>query len=363
MSTISEARAVELLLEQSIRFFKEGRFADALHTAEKASAGAQRLGDVGLQVRAARLEAGALELLGRHGDALTRYSWILGIAENPAHRAALAGDNVAQAVVTAFMSWSNCALYLPAMRVDQLFQVLDAGERFTRAIGKPTWRAGLLQMRAKVLQNLGRVEEAIGFAEEGLALELRDRHTPGPTLGTHRWGLGDLLRDANRFDDARRLYKAVLDDADAGPYDRFIALRGLHAGALAAKETSKARPLAEEAVRLAEPMGDEALSGALEDLTNSCLALGDLPAARAASDRHTDLARNLGGPINLLAAYYCAAKVALAERDAPRARAHLAEAQPHAEALDRARNRNFYRAMLDTLRTQLEALDPPPTAT
>lgn len=270
-------------------------------------------------------------------------------------------ERVAAAVVTAFSAWTNSAIFLPAIQVDRLFEVLDAGERFVRGIGKPTWRAGLLRMRAKVLQQLGRVNEAIGFAEEGLALELRDRAAPGTTLGTHRWGLGDLLRDVNRFDEARRLYQAVLDDAECSPYGRFAALGGLVRCCLAASDGAGAHRYAGEAVRLAELMGDNALSLALEALTDACLALDDVTAARAASERHVEVTRRLGVVERLFSAFARAAQVALAEKDAARAHTFLAEAQPHAEALDRARHRNVYRAELDKLRARLTALEAGPS--
>ena len=70
-----------MLRNEGVRFYREGRYADALRAAEKAREGAKRVGDIGLEVQAAREEADALLLLGRNAEALTRYSWILGIAE------------------------------------------------------------------------------------------------------------------------------------------------------------------------------------------------------------------------------------------------------------------------------------------
>jgi len=356
-------RGVELLLEQGWSFHQEGRYSDALRAAERAREGAKQVGAIGLEVRAARLEAGALARLGRKGDALGRDSWVLGIAEDPAHRRAVADEDVAYEVLSAFLFWVESALHLPAIQVDRLFEVLDAGERFARGIGKPAWRAGLLHMRAKVLQQLGRANEAIGFAEEGLALKLRTADAPGGTLASHRWSLGDLLRKGRRQAEARALYQAVLDDAGSGPHDRIVALSGLGACCRAAKDGAGARAHAEEAVRLAQPMGDEVLSTALEGLTKACLAQEDVPAARLANDRHVEVARRLGGAIDLHFALVRAAKVALLERDGARAGTFLAEAQPHAEALDRARGRYHYRTYLDKLRTKLAKLESAPDPT
>lgn len=348
---------VELLIAEAGRFCNESRYAEALRAAEKAREGAQREEEIGLEVRATMLEAEALKMLGRDGNALARYSWILGVAEDPAHRSVVAEESVAFDVVTAFSSWADCATRLPQMQVDQLFAVLDAGERFARAIGKPTWRAGLLHMRAKLMQALGQSSEAIPFAEEGLALKLRDRTAPGATLGGYRGFLADLLREVGRFDEAQALYQTMLDDAKRWPFDRFAAFRGLGGCALHANEAAAARGFADEAMRIAEPMGDSALSRALTDLIDACLAQGDIPAARATSDRHVELATRHGVTDQLFFALGRAAQVALAEGDPVRARTFLTEAQPHADALDRSRNRNAYNAELDGLRAQLAELE------
>ena len=181
-----EKRATQRLLKEADAAYEEGRYMDALRAAEKARERSQLIGDIGLQVQAARKEAGALSLLGHGDEALKHWSWILAIAEDPTHRAALADEAVAFEVAGTFSQWVLSALSVPSIQVDGLFQTLDAGDRFVRAIGKPQWRAALLLMRARVLSNLGRAGEAIGFAEAGLALALRARRSPNATLGSHR---------------------------------------------------------------------------------------------------------------------------------------------------------------------------------
>lgn len=357
-------QVVEALILDGISLHEEGRYADMLRTMEKARDGARALGDVALEVRAARLEGDALRLLGFSADALTRYSWVLGIARDPANQAALAEEEIAHDVLSAFLFWTEAALSLPSFQVNRLFEVLDAAEDFVRSVGRPAWRAGVLLLRATMLGELGRTAEAIGAAEEGLALAraFRGRDAQVAMAASLRWRLGHLLRQTGRFEEAQTLYRAVLDDSQSHPGDRLAALRGLRACRRAAGDLAGARGFADEAARIAEPMGDAALSRALADLTDVCLAQGDLHAAHAASEQLLRLADRLGIAMELLIAHHRAAEVALAGGDAEGARAHLAQAAPHAEALDRARGRSTYRDILAEVRGRLESLAQAPPA-
>ena len=240
-----------------------------------------------------------------------------------------------------------------------LLTVLAEGEAYVRSIGRPGWRAGLLQQKARVLNNLGRRDEAIGVAEEALSLELRDGGGPGSRLPCHRWSLGDLLRNAGRHDDARGHYQAVVDDSTCHPYDRMAAVQGLARCALAAGDAALARKHAAEAVRLSEGMGDNALAPPLAALVAACLAEGDLPAARAAAERSLQGARRLGDAYRLYFALRNAADVALDEKDAARARAFVDEAEPHAEALDRQRGSTTFRGDIQRLRERLAKPEKP----
>lgn len=109
-------------------------------------------------------------------------------------------------------------------------------------------------------------------------------------------------------------------------------------------------------MRLADAMGVQVLQPALDALIGACLVQDDLPAARAAANRMLEGARRLHSGYGVYFALRAAAKVALAEKDAASARTLLAEAEPHAEALDRSRNETgftdelaYYRAQADKL--------------
>lgn len=353
--------AIELLIDEAWSFYGQSRYAEMLPVAEKARGGARRLGSLRLEIRATEVEAEALRVLGDMRTALARISWILAVAQDPARRAEIERAGVEVQVASAYLNWVATARFLPEIEAEKLLAVLDAGEAYVRGVGKPGWRAGLLQERAQVLGNLGRWEAAIAAAEEGLALKERTPDAPGADLASHRWALGDLLLQANRHDDASRRYEAVLADDRSSPHGRRIAHAGLARCVLATGRLEEARRHADDAVSLAEGMGDESLQPALDVLINACLAQPDLPAARAAAARMLEGARRLGSGYRLYFALRAAAKVALAENDAPRARALLAEAQPYAEALDRSRTGTSFTDELARYRAKADALLVPPS--
>ncbi len=169
--------------------------------------------------------------------------------------------------------------------------------------------------------------------------------------------LGQLLRKAARFEEARTLYQAALDDPNSHPGDRLAALRGLHGCALSTGDLTAARRFAEEAVRVAEPMGDSAVFRALGSLTDACFAQGDLVGARSAADRALSAARRGSDIQGLFFALHRSANVALAEGNLERARADILEAQPHAEAMDRARGRTLHGDALSELRGRLAEIE------
>jgi tetratricopeptide (TPR) repeat protein len=238
-----------------------------------------------LEIRAVSLEAGASRMLGDYATALQRLTWILTVAADPHRREDLARRDVTWQIANAHMDWVACARFLPEIPAVELFRVLDAGEAYLRAVGKPEWRAELLSERAQVLDTLGRREEAIAPAEEALALALRNPDAPVYTLGTYRWSLGNLLRGLGRTDQAEDHYRHVLADSSSGRYDRKAAHQRLAWCAIDRGEAAVARQDAETAVILAEGMGDDALTPALDVLTRACRDAGDRSGARRAAER------------------------------------------------------------------------------
>lgn len=88
----------------------------------------------------------------------------------------------------------------------------------------------------------------------------------------------------------------MLGDGGSHPGDRLAAVRGLLSCSLAAGDLPGARRFAEKAAAIAEPMGDDASSKALSDLTEAALAQGDMAVARATSERLFRLAGTSSRP-------------------------------------------------------------------
>jgi tetratricopeptide (TPR) repeat protein len=230
------------------------------------------------------------------------------------------------------MKWVESARFAGGVPVRALFGVLDAGENYLQAIGRPQWRAGLLLQRALTHRWLGEWDEAVAFAEEALALYQDDG--PGYTRAAHRFQLGGILGGAGRPAEAEPYYQAVLDDPDTtSPYDRKVALQGLASCALDREDLAAARRHALAAVREAEPLGDNSLFFALDVAVAVHQAASDLDAAAVAAGRLLQTARRLGGHYNLYYAVRAALDVALDRGDLGQAGELLTELGEHADAL------------------------------
>jgi len=326
------AGAGGLLISQAWEAYGQGRYGTARAAAARAVQAARQLDDPVLLVRALAVEGAALSMLGDKAAALARYTQILGLAEDPATRGRLEHPDAAWEVTQAHMNWVDSARSAGGVPVRALFGVLDAGDDYLQAIGRPQWRAGLLLQRALTHQRLGEWDEAVAFAEEALAL-CQDE-SPGYTHAAYRFHLGDMLRSAGRPGEAEPYYQAILDDPDAdSPRDRKEALEGLARSALAREDLVAARRHAMAAVREAEPLGDDSLFDALATAVAVHRAEGDLDAAAAAAGRLLEVARRLGGHYNLYFAVRDAVDVALDQGILAQARELLAELGEHADAL------------------------------
>ncbi len=345
---------INLLLHQAWHLQESGQYGRALDTARTAREAARQVADPGAEIRAAGIIAICLQLGGDHGAAYAQYTEILGVSRDPARESAVEQADVQKVITMAYIRSVDTALYLPDVPVAPLMEVLDAGDAYVRTIGKPEWRAGLLLKRARVLDELGRLDEALTAAEEALQLEIEHGSAPGATLAAHRLTFGGLLREASRYGDAARQYDAVLNGRRGTLADHVGAHVGLARCHLATNNPRNAHDRARHAIYLAESAGDELLSLALHAYADVSLALEDVARARAASDRALECARRLRNTYRLYFAVRNAAKVALAENDVARARALLDEASPHAEAFDRARGRTTQQDLISSLRARAD---------
>jgi tetratricopeptide (TPR) repeat protein len=326
------ARAVELLLDEAWAATGEGRYGPAVAAAQRAVQAAEALDDPALLARALVREASPLRMLGDDAAALARCTRVLTLANDPAIADRLGGEPAAWAVAQAYIFWVACARFLTGIGTRELFGVLDAAQRWLTATGRRDWRAGVLLERAIVHWWLGELDAAVAAAQEALAAY--DPRAPGYTLATHRFQLGDILREAGRHGEARPHYQAILDDPDANSHDRKAAHQGLAWCAVAGGDPEAGRRHAAAAVRLAEPLGDDALCPALAALVAACRAGGDLDGAWRAATRGMEAAGRVGGHYRPYYATRDALDVALDRGDADTARRLLADLDAHAAALD-----------------------------
>src|SRR6266567_2554958 len=92
------ARAAGLLINEAWADVRESRYQAAVAAAGRAAEAARQLNDPVLLVRALRVEAGALRMMGDDPAALARYTQVLGLAHDPATSGRLDDPDAAYAV-------------------------------------------------------------------------------------------------------------------------------------------------------------------------------------------------------------------------------------------------------------------------
>jgi tetratricopeptide (TPR) repeat protein len=351
MADVWSTRAVELLIIEAAHAHGEGRYPHALSAAERAVAAAEQLDEPALLVRALLRAASALRLLGDHASALARYTRVLALAEDPAASARLGAPAVAWAIAQAYLDWVVSARSVRGIALRDLFDVLDAADRWLTATGHTDWRSGVLLQRAMVHYRLGETDAAVPLAEEALAAFRPGG--PGYSLSTYRYDLGDILCRAGRYGDAEPHYQAILDDPDSTSLARTQAHRGLTTCAAESGDVTAAVRHARMAVRLGEPYGDETMSTALEALVKACRAAGDLDGAWQAATSWLEAAARVGGRELPYFATRGAVDVALDRRDLATAERLLAELDEYAVLMDASTGGETYRVEVEKLRRRL----------
>jgi hypothetical protein len=352
-------RAVELLIDEAWEAIEDSRYLQALAAAQRAVHGAEELDDPELLVRGLVAEAAPLRMLGDAKAALARYTRVLSMAEDRSTSSRLGSSDATWAVGRAYVDWVECALDVPGIATRDLFGVLDAAERWLATTGHQDWRAGILTQRAEVHNRLGESDAAIAAAEESLAVHQLD--APGYTLSSHRFQLGHLLCEAGRYREAEPLFQAVLDDPEAPAYERCRAYRGLAWCAVDAGDPGAALRHATAAVRLAESLGDAALSLVLDALVDAALAAEDLDAAWRTATRWLEAAGRVGGHTRPYYATRSALVVAIERGDVETAERLLADLDRYAAIMDGATGGTDYRGEADELRGRLAELTTPET--
>src|SRR4029453_3545724 len=105
-----------------------------------------------------------------------------GLVEDPATSHRLDQPKTAEAIFRAYKDWVGSALFLSGIPRRQLFEVLDAADRWLTATGHHPWGSSILLARAVIHNRLRELDAAVAAAEEALAAYQPD--TPGTDLAS-----------------------------------------------------------------------------------------------------------------------------------------------------------------------------------
>ena len=128
--------------------------------------------------------------MGEDAAALARYTEILGLAEDSVNPGRLDDLSAAWAVARRVLELGGCRPVLTGIPVRDLFEVLDAADRWLAATGRRDWRATVVLQRALVHQRLERGSPRSAARQEALAIKTQHPDAPGAHAERLRFQLG-----------------------------------------------------------------------------------------------------------------------------------------------------------------------------
>ena len=380
-------REVEHLHRLARNAHDEGQYATAERLLEQAVVTAQRLGDLPLQIEERFWLAAAQRMRGKHVQALATFTWLIGLASDPASSGQVTDEDSLWYLANAFMEFVACGLFLPEMPVERQLRVLADGLQWVERIGKPAWAGGFRFLRGRLLESQGDLQGARLELEVALSLARRHPDAPGYTLATYQLDLAHVLgtKTIGAYAEAKALAEEVLADAESNRNARRRAYEALAYTHLALGEPEAALDAARESLALALAMESfEGLFIAYELLGQLHRETGQLREAMVAVAQEWRWARRDGRvEYRNLALADCArvrllqarevcglparwgtlpeqlpaeANRLLASRRVQSAQRFLGWARPLAVQLDRARGSRSYQESLDELAKQSEQL-------
>ena len=215
---------VEHLHKLAMDAFDEDQYATMEQLLEQAVATAGHLGDLPLLVRERFLLADARRMQSKDRQAIATYTWLIGLATDPASGQQLTDEESLSYMARAFMHFVECGTYLPEMPVEQLLRVVDDGLRWAERIGKPGWIAGLRLLLGDLLRRRGDLKGARQEMEAALAVARRHPNDFSYTLATYQLDLARLLinKAIGGYAEAVELAEEVLTASQNSIYDRQV---------------------------------------------------------------------------------------------------------------------------------------------
>ena len=223
-----ERREVEELQRLAMDALREAQYATAELLLEQATATTEHLDDLPLLIRERFLLADARRMQSKHAQALSTYTWLIGLATDPTQSQQVRDENSLWYLARGFMDFVESGRFL-VLPVEQLLPVVADGLDWLEQIGKSNWVAGLRLVRGGLLQDQQRWQEARQEMEAALALSRRRPEAPGYSLATHLLGLADLLNEeaVGTYAEAIPLVEEVLAAPDSSNYSRCWAYKTL----------------------------------------------------------------------------------------------------------------------------------------
>jgi tetratricopeptide (TPR) repeat protein len=249
-------REVEHLHQLAMDAHDEGQFATMERLLEHAVSVAKPLNDLPLLIKERFYLANAQHMQGKLLQAIATYSWLIGLASDPASSQLLTDPDTLWYLANAFMGFVQCGRFLPEMPVERLLRVVADGLDWLQRVGKADWAAGLRLEKGTLLRQQGEGEGARLEMEAALALRRRYPEAPGYVLATHQLQLADLLWEDpfKAYEESVALAEEVLSAPTTDQYHRRWAYKTLAYAHLEIGEYEEALSAAQQCLLLAQAM-------------------------------------------------------------------------------------------------------------
>ena len=215
-----QRREVEELHRLAMDALREAQYATMERLLERAAATAERLDDLPLLIEERSWLAEARRMQGKDAQALSTYTWLIGLATGPTQSQQLRDKDTLQYLAQAFMNFTLCGYFL-TLPLEQLLRVVSDGLDWLERVGQPNWAAGLRLRRGLFFKAQQRWQEARQEMEVALALKRRHPEAPGYNLSGHLLQLADLLcqEQVRAYAETISLAEEALVTANSNTYD------------------------------------------------------------------------------------------------------------------------------------------------
>jgi tetratricopeptide (TPR) repeat protein len=153
---------------------------------------------------------GALQVIRQHyEEAFAILSSTIGRIETS--RLDLQDPEIADIAARTYGDWANCAALLPDGPPDGIQEMLERQEIFVSRRGLINMTCEMQHARSICLARMGRHQDALDAAEQGIALRRANPDWPGCGLDHHLQIYAERLMDRERWDDAAAVLAEGMD--------------------------------------------------------------------------------------------------------------------------------------------------------